>query len=341
MNHEPRLHSSWFLARWSRASSGLGIASAACLLLATVGGGCATFRPEAGQPLVPTRFQTRTGPFAVFTDQPIAPDAPVVRCLGSLERDLTATLGLKVTSGDPPVEVYILRDRDTFGHFLTFYYPELPQRRAFFIAQGPRRVVYTYRNDRLDEDLRHEATHAVLHLTVGDLPLWLDEGLAEYFEGPDGQGGLNPEHVARLPADLKSGWRPDLDRLETLRNVREMTPRDYREAWAWVHYLLHEPGRGRADLLGYLADLRQLGSRVDPLSRRLASDDAGQPQGLVAHIERVRRAPAPVATTPASAPSRQPTVLLQDAPIEPAARTTPRRSFMRGMMSFFGFGGRS
>ena len=31
-------------------------------------------------------------------------------------------------------------------------------------------------------DLRHEATHALLHGSLPMVPLWLDEGLAKYFE---------------------------------------------------------------------------------------------------------------------------------------------------------------
>ena len=58
-------------------------------------------------------------------------------------------------------------------------------RRAFFLAQGSRQVVYTYFNPQLEVDLRHEATHALLHLAIAELPLWLDEGLAEYFEVPE------------------------------------------------------------------------------------------------------------------------------------------------------------
>ena len=35
-----------------------------------------------------------------------------------------------------PVEIYVLDDRNAFAHFLKFYYPELPPRRAFFLARG-------------------------------------------------------------------------------------------------------------------------------------------------------------------------------------------------------------
>ena len=45
----------------------------------------------------------------------------------------------------------MLNDRNAFTHFLKFYFPELPPRRAFFLAQGSRRVVYTYLSNRLEE----------------------------------------------------------------------------------------------------------------------------------------------------------------------------------------------
>ena len=37
----------------------------------------------------------------------------------------------------------------------------------------------------------------------------------------------------------RGGWSPSLPRLESLSDIRQMTPRDYREAWAWVHLLLN------------------------------------------------------------------------------------------------------
>jgi hypothetical protein len=313
-------------------------------LLAAVGPlGCATLGGDPGQSLVPSRYETRTGPFAVYTGVPIAPDGPTIRNLQSLERDLTSTLSLRVPPEQTPIEVYVLRDREAFTHFLTIYYPELPPRRAFFLAQGPRRVVYTFHNDRLDEDLRHEAAHALLNAAVGDLPLWLDEGLAEYFEGPEGRQGLNPEHLARLPDDLKGGWRPDLARLERLKNVREMSPRDYREAWAWVHYLLNEPGAGKADLLAYLGDLHAgaaAGEAPPPLSDRLARSGPGSGQAMLTHLDRVRTAPpkAPVAAKPNPA---EPTVLLQDSALDPSARTPQRRSLLQRFLGLFSSSGRS
>ncbi len=315
-------------------------------LLAALGcAGCAILGDQ-GQPLVPTRYETRTGPYAVFSNFPIKPDAPAIRCLHSLEHDIEANLGIRVRGDEPSVRVYILDDRETFTHFLKFYYPELPPRRAFFLAQGPERVVYTFLGDRLEEDLRHEATHALLHVALGDLPLWLDEGLAEYFEGPDGRYGRNPEHLSRLPQDRSAGWNPDLARLETLKGVAQMAPRDYRESWAWVHYLLSHSSASRSVLLGYLADLRG-NPRTAPLSERLPSIDPGASSALLAHIDRLRA--LPVAATPPSAsatatatPPAETTVRLQDNAVELVRNANelraavPHRTIVERFRALFG-----
>jgi hypothetical protein len=296
------------------------------LLLATIAG-CATMGPVArdGKPLVPTAFRVRTGPYVISTNDRLESDAPVVRQLQALEAQIRETLGLKVDPVENPVEVYILDDRRSFEHFLTFYYPDLPHRRAFFLANGNQRVVYTFFGDRLEEDIRHEATHALLHVAVGDIPLWLDEGLAEYFESPTERRGLNPEHIGRLPGDLAAGWVPDLPRMESLRSVKQMTPRDYRESWAWVHFLLNEGKPRKAALLAYLADLRT-STEAKPISTRLEGPTSAP---LLAHLARVREAPIAL-----EAP-KDPTVRLQSGTVEPNA-STRRRGFMGRFRDLFG-----
>src|SRR5690348_15995027 len=113
-------------------------------LLSLQSAGCATLGGQEARSLVPTPYVTRTGPYVVSTNTPIAADAPAIRQLQSLQSQLGSSLGLRNDPTATPVEVYILDDRDAFIHFLKFYYPELPPRRAFFLARGDWRVVYTY-----------------------------------------------------------------------------------------------------------------------------------------------------------------------------------------------------
>ncbi len=171
-------------------------------------------------------------------------------------------------------------------------YPELPKRRAFFVAQprtvggGDELLVYTFWGERLRQDLRHELTHALLHSVLKDVPLWLDEGLAEYFELPPGSNGVNVQHLEQL---RRGAFAPDLARLEQLNQVAQMTPAEYREAWAWVHLMLRGPADGKAALLAYLQQLRSNGS-PGPLQPRLTAAVPGLTDALDMHLGQLAQA---------------------------------------------------
>ena len=71
-----------------------------------------------------------------------------------------------------------------------------------------------------------------------------------------------------LPAEIATGWKPDLDRLEGLQTVDQMQKSDYQEAWAWVHFLLNHNEDSRVVLTSYLRELRS-NSQPGRLSTRL------------------------------------------------------------------------
>lgn len=304
------------------------------LLLACLAVGCAV-TGDRGKTLVPTRYQLRTGPFLVYSNTPIPADSASVRCLQSLESDLTSRLNYHARPGEDPVEIYVLDDRGAFEHFLRFYYPELPPRRAFFLAQGDRRVIYTYQSPRLDEDLRHEATHALVRGCYGDVPLWLDEGLAEYFETRTDALEAQQEHLERIPRDLKDGWIPDLPRLESLTDIRQMTPRDYRESWAWVHLMLSDTRPGESPLVVYLEEGRGPGgSRRNPLSQLLTSRGTTN-RSLMAHLESMQ---SHVLVRKPESPAQDRLIRLQDRSPEPAVVMQPpqKPGLLRRIGAWFG-----
>ena len=70
----------------------------------------------------------------------------------------------------------------TYQAYMKQYFPKVPYRRALFIkARGPG-MVFACQGTDFEIDVRHESTHALLHAWLPSVPLWLDEGLAEYFE---------------------------------------------------------------------------------------------------------------------------------------------------------------
>ncbi len=300
----------------------LTLGAIALLLLST---SCATLS-DRGKPLVPTRYQLRSGPFIIFSNFPMTEDPPALRCLQALERDMKQHLDFKPRLDAEPVEIYVLDDRNAFAHFLKFYYPELPPRRAFFLAQGSQRVVYTYSSPRLEEDLRHEATHALLHGSFGDLALWLDEGLAEYFETDLAQPGAERERVDHFVEDLAEGWTPALARLESLNDIRQMTPRDYREAWAWIHLFLNDSRSEKDVLLASLAAVNE-----PPAKRRLDGKGATN-ERLISHIKNMQSRYN--ATPPVEADH---SIRMQDKAAETSTTNPAMRGFWRRLRTWIGF----
>jgi len=205
----------------------------------------------------PSKHSLRVAPFVFFSDFELQSDLPIFKELAGLPDRVSRELQLPLSS--TMVQVYIFEDRDRYEQFMKAKYPDLPRRRAFFVKQ-PHTVggqddflVYTYWGDRVQQDLRHELTHALLNSVLKGVPLWLDEGLAEYYEVAPEWRGVNYQHLDLL---RRGSHKPDLARLEQLSLVKEMTPAEYREAWAWVHMMLQSKPEARTVLLAYLQQLR-------------------------------------------------------------------------------------
>jgi hypothetical protein len=185
---------------------------------------------------------------------------------------------------DEPIHVYLFASPDEFNQFVQLRHPSFPTRRAFFLETDTQLQIYAQWGDRLAEDLRHEVTHGYLHSMVSNLPVWLDEGLAEYAEAPRGQHGLNREHLARIGEQIRMNrWAPDLARLENLDPASDLTQAQYAESWAWVHFLLETRPERAAALCEYLAELRGKAA-AEPLSAKLARLDADPVQAMIGHL---------------------------------------------------------
>ena len=241
-----------------------GVYAAGTLLLLLISG-CRVVQPPLG---LPTKYTLENEHLVVQSDVKLSRNHELLKDLDRLHEEILATLDLPVQK--QPVVVYLFADEARYAHYLQTRYPKLPPRRAYFVGTARELAVYTYWGDRIQEDLRHEFTHGVLHATLKDVPLWLDEGLAEYFEVASQPTGMNREYAMNLAAGIASGWKPDLDRLETLETVDQMQKADYQESWAWVHFLLHHSDDSRPVLTNYLHELRTT-ANPGPLSTRLRS----------------------------------------------------------------------
>ena len=140
--------------------------------------------------------------FVFLSDIELRRDLPIFKDLSNLREQVYHELHLPPSSTD--ISVYMFENKERFEEFIHKNHPNLPPRRAFFVAQARRMggvqdlMVYTYWGERIQQDLRHELTHAMLHSTLKGVPIWLDEGLAEYFEVPASQNGVNQKHLEPL-----------------------------------------------------------------------------------------------------------------------------------------------
>jgi hypothetical protein len=117
---------------------------------------------------------------------------------------------------------------------------------AFLEGQG---------RDALKRTLQHEAFHQFAHNAISpDLPIWLNEGMAQVFEEGlwTGEkfmlGQVPPRRLRQLKSDIEG------DRLVEFRKFLTITPDEwsktlavdanrgatqYNQAWAMTHYLIH------------------------------------------------------------------------------------------------------
>jgi hypothetical protein len=101
--------------------------------------------------------------------------------------------------------------------------------------------------------LAHELTHTVLHLYFGreyiDAPMWLDEGLAMYSEGP-----LNPDDQSTLDTAIREDRLLSVRSLASFPGQADLVPLAYDESRDVVAFLIETKGRDRfqrlLDLIG-------------------------------------------------------------------------------------------
>jgi hypothetical protein len=128
----------------------------------------------------------------------------------------------------------------------------------------------------------HEATHQIafncgLQTRLADIPLWLCEGMAVYFEAPDltssrGWRGIGRVNYPRLETFRRNlpNWRRDSLATLVADNRRFRDPQTavaaYADAWALNYYLIKFRSQDYANYLKLLAEKRSL-MEDDPETR--------------------------------------------------------------------------
>lgn len=184
---------------------------------------------------------------------------------------------LRVDSGKPTI-VFALKNEDSLKLFIPsygqnskgmhlggFYHPSYDKNfaviRTDIRGTGPLGFHTLY----------HEYTHAFFRYNFRGLPLWLDEGLAEFYGSTNidskesGVGIPNENQIRTLKENqfLPIDQLVAIDRTSPLYNTREHSGIFYAESWALVHYLmLSDDVRGQDLINKYL---RALHATDDPI----------------------------------------------------------------------------
>jgi hypothetical protein len=103
----------------------------------------------------------------------------LTQALAQIKQELEQKLKLKV--GNDPINVHLFNSRRSYQAYMRQHVPRAINRQALFVKGPQGSSVYAYKNKDFDTDIRHECTHALIHNSVQFIPLWMDEGLAEYF----------------------------------------------------------------------------------------------------------------------------------------------------------------
>jgi len=259
------------------------------VVLCALAPGCATWRWTANRAQEPDRYTIALDQLIIHSNFELPSQHRLLQELNSERVDVSNLLNVPVS--DEKIHVYLFKEGEQFYDFIRQKYPSFPDRRAFFLETDTRLSVYAFWGDRAAEDLRHEVCHGYLHSMVQNLPLWLDEGIAEYHEVPRGTHGYHPSHISDLNKLAAEGrWQPDIRRLEAFRSPAEMTEIDYGESWAWVHWLLETDPARKQLFQGYIADLRRTGVPT-PLSLYLRQFNYDPQRSLLEYVRRLGSKP--------------------------------------------------
>lgn len=193
------------------------------------------------------------GPFRFYSTIPLSSLESDLPKLQSLPAEISSVLGVAIA--ESPIHVVVLEDKTSFEHYLKEHYPQVPNRRALFIRDRGAGLVLTAHHPNWLIDARHECTHAIMHAQNVSLPLWLDEGLAEYFETTDANRVHHPVHREAVRTQLKFGQIPELEPLELIPSHSEMNALEYRDAWSLVAFMVHHSDASRGTFRTYIDDL--------------------------------------------------------------------------------------
>lgn len=211
-------------------------------------------------------FELQVGRFTIHADFDFSSAADVPLQLSGISDDISTVLG--IAASQQPVHIVLFASASEYQRYMRNYFPRLPERRALFIQDRGPGMLFAHWHTDIATDLRHEITHALLNDSPQPLPLWLDEGLAKYFEAEPSRRFAGHVYLQEVSQRAGQGIVPSIAQLETVEQLSQFQEPHYRDSWAWAHFLIHRSPAMR-DLLRRMVDQHRSGTDPLPLSRQL------------------------------------------------------------------------
>ena len=246
----------------------------------------------------------RSRHYRVLTDLPRAEAVVYGRHMDRIHRSYERLLSRLGGEAEGLQDLYLLRDRPGYLRLLAGFGVDGSASGGMFFYGGPGvrggarggfsggAGVATWVRGRPREEvlatLQHEGFHQFAYLKAGDrFPIWLNEGLAEYFgdavivDGGVRHGVVDADRLGRLRAARADGTAMRLGDLllldaerwrQNLTSGSALGPLQYDQAWAAVHFLLHQSPEVERAFSDYVVSLAA-GVRQEEAFRSAFGDD--------------------------------------------------------------------
>jgi tetratricopeptide (TPR) repeat protein len=176
-----------------------------------------------------------------------------------------------------PILIIAVKDEDAMKEWLPQYWQEksLLHPSGLYSGQEDKHFVLLRMDSTEDNPYHticHEYAHALLFLNFRSLPLWLNEGLSEFFgncsigDKEVRVGEADRDHLRRLKEStlLPVEELLRIDKSSAYYNERDHASVFYAEAWALVHYLVLDPAARKEEILQkFLAAWQVSGDQSD------------------------------------------------------------------------------
>jgi tetratricopeptide (TPR) repeat protein len=197
--------------------------------------------PDERKPWV----RVRSAHYDVLSSAPAADTRAIVEDLETLASVLTKT-STRFKAAPVPATVLVFADRkESLPYFQLLLGQEKPVATGLYVrhpAGGTMFVDASGRRQGLEKTAMHELVHDLLQQGEHLAPLWIEEGLAEYFSTADIRNG---KIIAGAPIRshanyVRGGMAMSLEIMFAVERESDvsMTPQFYAQSWAAVNWLM-------------------------------------------------------------------------------------------------------